>query len=66
VPYWQNIFAAAILLLASFYLGKRGWHRLRVLLNGDAPGRATCGSAQCGGCESRIQPPKAQKAEKRG
>jgi hypothetical protein len=64
VPDWQNIFVVTILLLAGFYLGKRGWRRLRVLLNGEPSGRATCASAQCGGCESRIQPPKAQRAEK--
>ena len=52
---WQNVLVAIILLLASFYLARRCWNRIRVLLNRAPASRAGCHSSKCDGCDTFAQ-----------
>lgn len=50
--HWQNILVGFIILLASVYLGRRSWHRLRLFLKG-TPASVECHSGNCGGCATK-------------
>jgi hypothetical protein len=48
---WQNILVAIILSLASLYLARKCWSRIRVLLGKAPVNGAGCHSSKCDGCK---------------
>lgn len=48
---WQTIIVMLAVLAALAFVGRRGWLRLRAVVNSEAQNSSSCASS-CGGCGS--------------